>query len=118
MNMSKTEILEEEVNIIHWGQKIFVPVLSSLLLIVVLAAFATYQAVAQIELKMQQDDKREVADQQKHERTQQDIIDFKDGQSEFKMKINEMKIRQGYILEDVGDIKAQNQKILEILTDR
>ncbi len=114
--MSKDEISASEVQIIHWGQKIFIPTLSALLLIVIIAAFTTYQAVAQIELKMEQDDRREVQDKKDDEARAAEQKVIRHNQAEFKLEIQDMRIRQGYILDDIGEIKEQNTKILEILT--
>jgi len=107
--MSSTEVTPGEVEIIKLGEKILVPVVGTLTVISIGTIFQMYQAVAQIETKMEADDKREVENRIEQGAAREDL-------TEMKLQLNGLQTHYEHIVEDVDEIKEQNTKILEILT--
>jgi hypothetical protein len=114
--MTHDEITKDEIQIIKWGEKIVPGLIVLVLFALIMGAVNTRDVVAGMELKMSADDKRELQDKAERDKLTRAVVVVKENQSGLKLKLKEMEIKQEFILEDVGDIKEQNQKILDILT--
>ena len=107
--MSNDEITAGEIQIIKWGEKILVPVIGSLILLIIIGLFQMRDAVAQLEIKMDADDKREIVEQESDKTMKASVMSMQ-------TKLIELETHLGHLVDDVGEIKGQNQKILDILT--
>lgn len=114
--MPRNEVTQDEIQIIKWGEKIIPGLIALILFALIMGAVNTRDVVAEISLKIEADDKREEKNNAIHEETSENLKAFNESQTKIKLQMNEFEIRQEYILEDVGAIKEQNQKILDILT--
>jgi len=115
--MSRDEITEDEIKIIKWGEKIMFAIIPVFIIALAVGAVQIRDAVAQIQTKMEMDDRREAESKEAAKSTHDAMDELQHNQNGLKIKLREMEVRQEYILDDVGDIKKQNERILDILTN-